>query len=171
MKRFFWLLILAVFFNLILIRCNPLEDNEGSKASYSIGELINQNGFESTVERVFYKRTSYGDISIDSQTGAKIIVAQVKFTNGTARSEYVSPSNIFLINGNTQCDDVNYSNTPYDPEGNIFIQNESKTIISGVTHIMYVVFEGKTGLTENIFKIVKDRTYPFIVTFEAGDIQ
>jgi hypothetical protein len=159
----------------LFISCDFLpEETDNSPKTYSIGEKISKEGVDSTVERVFYWRTSFGDKASDASTGENIIVAKIKFTNGSSRSVIIRSSLFALINGTTQCDSASYGGTPYDPEGNSFTQNESKTIMSGVSHTLYVVFKSKTGLVDNTFKIVYDDDvflYPFTVVFTSEEIE
>lgn len=139
--------------------------------TYSINENITKNGFTTCVERAFYVRTSTGALAVDASTGANIIVAQVKYTNNSSGSVYVSPIDFALTNGSIQSDYTYYSGLLYTPEIKGFTSNESMSISTGIIHTMYVVFKGKVFSTNNYSIVNDDYDYPFIVSFSGSQIQ
>ena len=139
----------------------------------SIGDVIPFSGNISVkVEKIFYNRNFNGDKYL--YLGNNIPVAKITLTNNNSTSLFVSPLYFSILDQTNQIDYKYYtsSNGRYDETGTSFVDNESKTMLSGTEHTIYITFDATNQLSDGtLFLVSSDSDYPIKVEFNKNEIK
>ena len=124
------------------------------------------------VEKIFYNRNFNGDKYL--YLGNNIPVAKITLTNNNSTSLFVSPLYFSILDQTNQIDYKYYtsSNGRYDETGTSFVDNESKTMLSGTVHTIYITFDATNQLSDGtLFLVSSDSDYPIKVEFNKNEIK
>lgn len=168
----------TILFTIILYDQRQFEQSSLSITSLpqrnaTIGELIPFSGNISVkVDKIFYNRNFNGDKY--QYLGNNIPVAKITLTNNNSTSLFVSSLDFHILDQTNQIDYEIYSplDDKYDETGTFFIDNESKTMLSGTVHTIYITFDATNQLSNGtLILISSDDDFPIRVEFNKNEIK